>query len=157
MWLKLLIGGAAALLGYAAYQSKAKTDAANAQAKGVMSPAYNPVGQLWSEDQPSSSVHTPANPVIGWLHQMPKVVNDMPYGPSGSLAQTCGAPSGVSGRCASRSDIILSPTFWAADKVPTNPALQVDTNSIDANPYLDYNSGRISPVGAQPPVPVNHA
>jgi hypothetical protein len=161
MWLKLFVGGLAALLGYATYKGKAAEAATAAQTQGALDPAYNPNAAIFAADAKYGGQRGPIGAQL--IPRVPNansniVVNgERVYGPSIAITGSCGAPSGTRTGCPPVSEIrVLPPFFWAADKVPTNPALQVPTDSIDANPYLDYNTARVSPVGAAPPVPVNH-
>jgi hypothetical protein len=162
MWFKLLLGAFAALVGYATYKGKAAEAATAAQTAGAMDPNYDSRGVVFAADAKFGGQRGPIGAQL-----IPRVVNPQStlvvngehvYGPSAQISGTCGAPSGTRSGCSTppSTPSLFSPFFWAADKVPTNPALQVPTNSIDANPYLDYPTARVSPVGAQPPVPVNH-
>lgn len=111
----------------------------DAQQKGALDPNYVPDnnGMVWAADQKKSMADnamnpTPVNPIpgIGWNPAPDSIIvggitvnNPKPTNPS---SQTFPAyASQISG-------VKLSPTFWAADKVPVNPNLPFS----DADPNL---------------------
>ena len=129
---------------------------------------YQPNASVWAADQKFMSLgdgKTPPNPIIPWNTQRTPTSRVGPVNcPCCTASNTVGpippdcSPSSLSGANPSVPDLAcpdvdggygpcvpsatgaISPTFWAADKVPVNPALQTDFNTMDANPTLDGNT-----------------
>lgn len=91
---------------------------------GALDPNYSSAALVFNADQKARAAGPNANPnpIVGWFANIFSPPPEVK--PSGTTALTCGSPSGNSSGC---SKILPgggpSPTFWAADKVPTNPAL----------------------------------
>jgi len=106
----VLFGFGGLVLAYFFSKQAQATAQTNAQTKGTSDPNYRPVGSLFAPDQPGSDNHgsivptgaTAAPPVVkpsGTTYPETFQLTDMP----------------ITGT--------LSPSFWAADHVPPNPAL----------------------------------
>ncbi len=139
---------------YALFTKRVGEAASTQVNKGALGPAYNPVATIWSERQSSSTTPAqPANPIIGFQNSVPvnvpndptatNIINTAILAGAGSkgrpsitatAAGDCNSPFPIVGACpgqpANPSD--LSPTFWAADKVPIN----VNMPGSDADPFL---------------------
>lgn len=118
-----------------------------------ITPNYNPVAAIFAPDQANSGNQNPitaGRTVTNVVGPLPVPSGDtLPSGANGSwisnplgkvLAKPNPCNAGGSGCLPDAPASGLSPSFWSADNVPTNPALEVDYNSLSADPTLTGGS-----------------